>query len=257
MRKTTRVQTMDVMETIIPSKLPVMEIFSSIQGEGSMMGMPVTFIRLAGCNLRCPWCDTKDSWTKPCAHETIEYMDTNEMRNSDMFCSICGAEGSRQELIDMTISSGSYTWETISEIVLQCDKNIVVITGGEPCMHDLTEVIDALHLADKLVCIETNGTLPSPSNADWVVCSPKPMEYVIHGQCFFDELKYVVDENFDVDCVPIEQQAKCGSTWLQPCDYGIGKEEETKASVTRCYMLAMDNAYLRVGIQMHKLLDVK
>ena len=39
-------------------KYPVVEIFESIQGEGSWMGRPVTFIRLGGCNLSCPWCDT-------------------------------------------------------------------------------------------------------------------------------------------------------------------------------------------------------
>ncbi|MHA1585232.1 MAG: radical SAM protein, partial [Promethearchaeota archaeon] len=41
---------------------PVMEIFDSIQGEGSWIGIPATFIRLSGCNLRCSWCDTKESW---------------------------------------------------------------------------------------------------------------------------------------------------------------------------------------------------
>lgn len=46
----------------IKHTIPVLEIFTSPQGEGSEMGYLVTFVRLAGCNLRCPWCDTKESW---------------------------------------------------------------------------------------------------------------------------------------------------------------------------------------------------
>ncbi len=48
----------------IDVKYPVLEIFDSIQGEGSWLGIPCTFIRFSGCNLRCEWCDTKDSWER-------------------------------------------------------------------------------------------------------------------------------------------------------------------------------------------------
>ena len=73
-------------KNVVPEELkyPVIEIFDSIQGEGAMMGIPVSFIRVAGCNLACPWCDTKESWQKPCRHENIEYCSTEEMRASDM-----------------------------------------------------------------------------------------------------------------------------------------------------------------------------
>ena len=195
----------------------VIEIFSSIQGEGALMGMPSTFIRFAGCNLRCPWCDTGYSWDN-----------------------IAGAAKM-----------------TIAEIVSKCDKDTVILTGGEPCLNDLSELIDALHEVGKFVAIETNGTQPTPLNADWVTCSPKPQsEYLIHGECHFNELKYVVDDNFDLTCVPPEKLQTCGEVWLQPCDCG-DNEEGTKQSIKKCLNLVLNNRCLRMGIQMHKIYGVE
>lgn len=198
-------------------KYPVLEIFDSIQGEGSMIGMPVTFIRFKGCNLACPWCDTKESWKKPEADEGM----------------------------------------TIEEIVEQCHMTCVVLTGGEPCLNDLVPLITAMQVKNKYVCIETNGTLPTPENADWIVASPKPPEYKIHAECFFNELKYVCDEDFSVDCIPPAQKNEFGCIWIQPCDYGKGKEEQTKASYERAASLPLQHQYLRTGIQLHKILNVK
>jgi 7-carboxy-7-deazaguanine synthase len=202
---------------IEPIKYPVMEIFNSIQGEGSMLGMPVTFVRFAGCNLKCPWCDTKESWN------------TN---------------------------SSSIQMLTAEEIAAKCTMAIVVLTGGEPCMHDLSELITKLHEIQKFVCIETNGTLPTPEEIDWVVASPKPPEYKIDGKCFFNELKYVVDDTFDLDCIPENEKKSCGTIWLQPCDYGRNNPKSI-ASAQRAVDLTLINPYLRVGIQLHKILDVK
>lgn len=249
-------------------KFPVMEIFDSIQGEGSMIGMPVTFIRFAGCNLACPWCDTKESWKKPCSHENIDYDSCVEMRSSDMHCKDCNAHGTREQLENRTVVApeAKYKWMSIAEIVEACNKRVIVMTGGEPCIYELEPLIDALHLdSEKFVCMETNGTLKTPSNIDWVVTSPKPPEYKIHGECFFNELKYVVDTVFTIDCVPQHAlDTMAGGIWLQPCDFtgsivpGFDNSQEaTKASVKRCVELAMSNQALRVGIQLHKILDVK
>lgn len=193
-------------------KYPVMEIFASIQGEGAMIGMPVSFVRLAGCNLRCPWCDTKESWE----------VDESKVRMM-----------------------------TGEEIIKECTQLTVVVTGGEPTMYDLTDILYYAHMQDKLVCLETNGTLPTPKDIDWVTCSPKPPEYMIHAECFFQELKYVVTDDFDVDCIPDENKKTCGSVWLQP------ESSQMKESAARAIGMVMQYPYLRMGIQMHKIWDVK
>lgn len=202
-------------ETIVESfedkQYPVVELFSSVQGEGAFMGMPVTFLRLAGCNLRCVWCDTKESWK---------------------------TEG--------------ITKMTVAEIVDKIDKNILVVTGGEPCLHDLTELIEVCHERNILVNIETNGTLPTPPNADWVTCSPKPPEYKIHEGCMFSELKYIVDDVFDPEtCVPMNNpEILQGMVWLHP-------ESHKLESAKRAFEYTMKYPKFRMGIQMHKVFDIK
>ena len=138
----------------------------------------------------------------------------------------------------------------ISDIVKRCTQNAVVITGGEPCIHDLYPLIRALHDVEIYVCIETNGTLPIPTTADWITCSPKPPFYQIHQDCPYDELKYVVDENFTTDVIPLRTGAS-RLIWLQPEGYHM------QESAKRAYDMVMKSTELRLGIQMHKLLEFK
>jgi organic radical activating enzyme len=201
----------------------VVEIFDSIQGEGVFMGVPATFVRFAGCNLKCEWCDTKYSWN-----------------------------GHKEQLEVKELSA--------KEIVEQCHQDLVVLTGGEPCLQKyLAGLIDLLHGVDKSVNIETNGTLGTPHNADWVTCSPKPQSnYDVNWDCHFDELKYVVDDAFDVDFISAEIRlsAKRGGPdapiiWLQPQGFDMDN------SAQKAFKLVMKYPYLRMGIQMHKLINVK
>lgn len=201
-------------------KYNVLEIFDSIQGEGVMMGYPVTFVRFAGCNLRCPWCDTKESW------------DT---------------------------SSG--TEMSIEEIVEKCHQNLVVMTGGEPCMRNLDDLIAAMQEKEIFVAIETNGTLPTPERASWVTCSPKPPHYTIDRGCNYDEIKLVVDEALTEEKVlEIATNARAEkpeifqvtNVWLQP--EGGNMTESAKRAAE---MVIKHPVLLRLGVQMHKVLDIK
>ncbi len=119
--------------TISTASLPVVEVFHSIQGEGTRVGEPATFIRLAGCNLRCSWCDTPYSWN---------------------------AAG---------IAAAART--PVSELAERAVERAVVITGGEPMLHHRTlpELITLLrsHGAQH-VTVETNATIWEPSLADHV-----------------------------------------------------------------------------------------
>lgn len=195
--------------------MKVLEIFKSVQGEGAQMGRVCAFVRTQGCNLSCPWCDTKESW-----------------------------------------GAGNATEMTPEEIALKVSAlgvDFVVITGGEPTIQpDLAEVMRALHLCGMFVAIETNGTNPTPRGMDWVVCSPKPQSgYVIN--CGANELKYVVTKDFVADkAIPeVIRKQYSGHIWLQPDGYNM-KEMWKKA-----YDIAQNDSRLRVGAQLHKLMEVR
>ena len=102
----------------------VTETFVSLQGEGLRQGMPCMFVRFAGCNLHCAWCDTRYS--------------LNDSQGVEM------------------------TPEEIMQAVLESGMRYVCITGGEPLLQkeDLVPLLAAMHEADVLVDIETNGTVP-------------------------------------------------------------------------------------------------
>ena len=195
---------------------PVLEIFRSIQGEGGHIGQRATFIRLAGCNLRCPWCDTKGSWN---------------------------AEGEQK---------------TILEILAKITPgDLVVITGGEPTIHEeLVELVSALHDFGSYVMLETNGTNRVPWNVDWITVSPKPPHYTIHPDLHPNELKYVVTDDFNAyKAIPEEvRRIYAGSIWLQP----DGTNTQTMEDAWRkCFKLAQGDDRLRVGLQLHKLMEVQ
>lgn len=197
--------------------MKISEIFSSIQGEGNFLGISATFIRFVGCNLKCSFCDTKKTW-----------------------------EG-KPVFIEMSI-------EDIISRVEELHNHLIVITGGEPCIQpQLPELIDKLRLKNYLVTIETNGTQPTPET-DWVTCSPKEdAQYNINILCRANELKYVVTPEFEASvAIPEEiRNMYAGKIWLQP--EGSQMHEMWK----KCYSLATADPRLRVGIQLHKLMEVE
>jgi len=116
-------------------KLPVMERFYTIQGEGVHSGCPAYFIRLAGCDVGCVWCDVKDSWNAE-EHPLL----------------------SVEELINDVVHAGA---------------NRVIITGGEPLMHDLQELTVGLRSNAIAVHLETSGVHPLSGEWNWITFSPK------------------------------------------------------------------------------------
>lgn len=188
------------------SGYPISEIFDSVQGEGSTMGIPATFIRFAGCNLRCEGCDTKYAWKSGRAIK-------------------------------------------IDEILRHVKHRTVILTGGEPALYNINPLVRTLKSEGHYVIIETNGTLPVPESVDWIVCSPKPdSNYVI--KCRPDELKYVVDDVFNIDVIPEKYLGRI-PIWLQPNYFDL------KNSLKKCLELVMKNENLRLGIQMHKFYNLK
>lgn len=194
-------------------KYPVIEVFASVQGEGTFSGLGADFIRLAGCNLRCSWCDTVHSYDVSAA----AMLDPEELLARWRF-----------------------------------DQPIVVITGGEPTLYDLGPLVQALKERGKYVTLETNGTNPVPADwgIDWVTVSPKPdSNYVIN--CSANELKYVVDDNFSVDVIQSDK--------VPPRHIYLQVESCKLESAARAVRIVTENPklQLRVGIQLHKVLNVE
>lgn len=146
----------------IGSSLPVMEHFYTLQGEGFHQGKAAYFIRLGGCDVGCVWCDVKDSW------------------DAD--------------------KHPKYEIKTLVEEVKKTPTEIVVITGGEPLMHNLDELTKELQVAGFKTNIETSGAYPLSGSWDWICLSPKkfkaPLPDVIP---FANELKVVVFNKSDFD----------------------------------------------------------
>lgn len=142
--------------------LPVMEAFYTIQGEGFHQGKAAYFIRLAGCDVGCVWCDVKESW------------------NADIH---------PQRSI-----------EEITDFVTQTPANIAVITGGEPLMHNLDELTASLRKKNIRTHIETSGAYSISGTWDWICVSPKkfkaPLPDVLAKA---NELKVVIYNRSDFE----------------------------------------------------------
>jgi|TARA_B100000530_G_C15916995_1_gene471676 7-carboxy-7-deazaguanine synthase len=198
------------------SKIPVMESFYSIQGEGFHTGKPAYFIRLAGCDVNCHWCDVKESW------------DISE----DQYLSI-------DEIISNVIK---YSAET------------VIITGGEPLMHNLSELTDALKEKNKKIHLETSGTHPISGHFDWICFSPKKFKDPLDD--FFklsNELKIIVYN--DSDFLWAEELLKKiknnPKLTLQP-EWSKSKEINPKI-----LNYIKSNPKWRISLQTHKYLNVE
>ena len=112
-----------------------MEAFYTIQGEGAHQGRAAYFIRLGGCDVGCHWCDVKESW-----------------------------------------EADAHPQQSVDEIVAEATRHparLAVITGGEPLMHDLTELCNALHRHGFTINIETSGAHPLSGSLNWICLSPK------------------------------------------------------------------------------------
>lgn len=142
--------------------LPLMEAFYTLQGEGVFQGQAAYFIRLAGCDVGCVWCDVKESWEAE-AHPLVPIAD-------------------------------------IVAAAAQHPGRLAVVTGGEPLMYDLNPLTKALRTAGFRTHIETSGAHPFSGQWDWVCFSPKKFKAPlpeIYAQAH--ELKVIVYHPHDFD----------------------------------------------------------
>jgi 7-carboxy-7-deazaguanine synthase len=135
---------------------PVNEIFETVQGEGHFTGYPVIFIRLQGCDVGCSWCDTKQTWSVDPEMQVSQQTVSKACNDKPHW-----AYYTAQEFITMILKNGYVA------------KHIV-ISGGEPCQYDLTDLTTELEGAGYFCQIETSGTSEVRATENtWVTVSPK------------------------------------------------------------------------------------
>jgi organic radical activating enzyme len=139
-----------------------METFYTLQGEGKHTGKAAYFIRLAGCDVGCVWCDVKESWDKDLHPE--------------------------QEVKD------------IVQCAMQYPGRSAVITGGEPTLYNLQELTHSLHVEGFQTNIETSGSSPLTGEWDWICLSPKKFKAPLPGILpLANELKIIIFNKSDFD----------------------------------------------------------
>lgn len=195
--------------------LPVMEHFYTLQGEGYHQGRAAYFIRLGGCDVGCVWCDVKESW-----------------------------EADKHAL-----------WK-IEDLILNVEKTparLVVITGGEPLMHNLDALTTALQSKGFETNIETSGAHPLSGKWNWICLSPKkfkaPLAEIIP---LANELKVVVYNKSDFTWA--EQYAAMVSP---ACKLYLQPEWDKSAAVTPFIIdYIKQRPQWELSLQLHKYINV-
>lgn len=221
--------------------LAVNEVFETIQGEGVFTGVAAIFLRLQGCPVGCPWCDTKHTWEK---------------RDSDRVSS--------GQVIAKTGDSPAWAQMSVDEVLaLFAERGFtarhVVITGGEPCMYDLTELTTRLHEDGYQTQIETSGTFPvQASEQTWVTLSPKldmPGGYEVRADAMAraNEIKHPVamEKHIEaLDALLARCPVKPGTTiCLQPISQ---RPRATELAIKICRQRNW-----RLSVQLHKYLAIE
>ena len=195
--------------------LPVMEHFYTLQGEGFHQGKAAYFIRLAGCDVGCVWCDVKESW-----------------------------DFSKHPL---------YTIKELVDFVQQTPAGIVVITGGEPLMHNLSTLTAELQASGLQTHIETSGAYLLTGSWHWICLSPKkfkaPLPELIKKA---DELKVVIYHKSDFDWAE-----KYAAQVSSQCKLYLQPEWDKAAEVTPLiidYIKA--HPQWQLSLQIHKYINV-
>ncbi|HQZ50827.1 MAG TPA: 7-carboxy-7-deazaguanine synthase QueE [Chitinophagaceae bacterium] len=197
------------------TSLPVMEHFYTIQGEGYHQGKAAYFIRLGGCDVGCVWCDVKDSW------------DADKHPH--------------------------YSIEDLTATVLKTPAELVVITGGEPLMHNLDTLTAALQSAGLKTNIETSGAHSLSGSWDWICLSPKkfkaPLEEVVP---FANELKVVVFNSSDFGWAE-----KYAAMVSDNCKLYLQPEWDKAAQITpQIIEYIKANPKWELSLQLHKYINV-
>lgn len=192
-----------------------MEHFYTLQGEGLHSGKASYFIRLGGCDVGCVWCDVKESWdAEKHPHMTVEGIVAAAMAHPG---------------------------------------RLIVITGGEPAMHDLTALTNALKQNGFTINIETSGSSPLSGTLDWVTLSPKKFKAPLQSALDkADELKVVVFNKSDFKWAE-EHAAKVPAH----CKLYLQPEWSKKDNITQTVIdYILEHPQWELSLQTHKYINI-
>ena len=201
----------------MPKPLPIHERFYTFQGEGCHAGRAAHFIRTFGCPVHCPWCDSAGTWHPDYIPDKVERIDVTTL----------AAEAAAHH------------------------AEFTVITGGEPAIHDLRELTDALHAAGQKVHLETSGAFPLKGEFDWITLSPKRWKLPLTENIpLADEFKFIVDTRNAIEeyagRLPQDEQRPI---WLHP-EWSQHANPEILNAITE--WVKTHGSPFRAGWQLHK-----
>jgi 7-carboxy-7-deazaguanine synthase len=231
------------------SQLLVNEVFETIQGEGSFTGTPSIFVRLQGCPVGCSWCDTKHTW---------DVLDTDKVSS---------------DIIMMEQNESTRYFSTSEEALFTLFKSQgysakhLVITGGEPCMFDLSLLTSMAIENGFSAQIETSGTFEIKCHAKtWVTVSPKinmkaGMPVLTQAMMRANEIKHPIAMQKHIDeldglLLQVTKDAEgqnesfeCPMIYLQPISQ---QNRATELAISTCI-----KRNWRLSVQLHKYIGVE
>jgi 7-carboxy-7-deazaguanine synthase len=225
---------------MITTTYKINELFETIQGEGAFTGQPSIFIRLQGCPVACSWCDTKHTWEINLDKEVSSTLMQSKKEETDQWAAL-----SVEQILSLMAEQGY-------------QAKHIVITGGEPCMVDLTPLCSGLEEKGYSCQIETSGTFEIKTTVNcWVTVSPKvnmkggykilnsaiqranEIKHPVATEQHIDDLKALLTEH-NITRTPI---------YLQPISQ---KTRATELAVKSC----IENNW-RLSIQVHKYIGIE
>ncbi len=201
-------------------------MYPAVQGEGRQAGTPMTIVRLQGCPVACNFCDTPETWARPGVHGQAIHA------------------------------------AVLAERVAATGLHWALVTGGEPCWHDLCALTEALHRAGVKAALETSGVFPLTGSWDWITVSPKPQGRLPFSNATLEadeelELKWIVGKAADVAALEaflVERGLpRRGPNWLR---ISLQPMSTSTKATELCLEALMTHPDWFLSLQTHKLIGV-
>jgi len=197
---------------------PVHEMFHSWQGEGEHLGKSAFFVRLFGCPVHCPWCDSAGTWHPDYIPKSVDKLDA----------------------------------ETIADTASLAEPEFVVVTGGEPAIHDLGPLTLALKKRGLKCHLETSGAFRIRGAFDWITLSPKWQSVPLAASMeMANEFKLIVEEENSIEkwIEGLGESVNERSIWLHP-EWSVREDSRILKTITE-FVKKNGNPF-RAGLQAHK-----